>query len=63
MAMADAEHNSVKRRSALLTEGETDETDAARNPRPKPLNIDATTTPTPYLDYLVIPGRLFRDRS
>jgi hypothetical protein len=57
MAMADAEHNSVRRRSALPTEGETDETDvpetdvpetdAARNPRPKPLNTDTTTTPTP----------------
>jgi hypothetical protein len=57
IAMADAEHSSVRRRRSLLpTEGETDETDetdetgaaeinATQNPRPKPLNNDATTYP------------------
>jgi hypothetical protein len=63
MAMADAEHNSVRRRlRPLPAEGEADETgaaetDTARNLRPKPLNTDATTTPTPYF------GFLSRDRS
>jgi hypothetical protein len=56
MAMADTEHNSVKRCNALPTEGETDETDAAQNPRPKPLNTDTITTPTPYLNLFIIPG-------
>jgi hypothetical protein len=44
MAMADAEHRSVRRRrTPLRIEDETDETANARKPRPKPLNTDTTT--------------------
>ena len=56
IAMADAEHNSLRRLKALLIEKalpiegemlETDaaETDATPNPRPKPLNTDTTAQP------------------
>src|ERR1700722_9333635 len=68
MPMADAEHNSVRRRKALLIEKalpiegemlETDaaETDATPNPRPKPLNAD-TTTAQPRIFYFSVPGRV-----